>query len=111
MFQNLIKKILRKEKAKGIINLVLVDDPEIRRLNKKFRKKDKATDVLSFEMGEDGVLGDIAISEPTTKRNAKRYGVTYRQELKRLVVHGVLHLLGYDHGKEMRRAEETYQKL
>ncbi|OGC25015.1 rRNA maturation RNase YbeY [candidate division WOR-1 bacterium RIFOXYB2_FULL_42_35] len=111
MFQTLIRKILRKEKVRGIINLVIVDDRQIRKLNKKYRKKDQATDVLSFEMGEDGVIGDIAIAEPTTRKNAQQYGVTYRQELKRLVIHGVLHLLGYDHGRKMRDAEKIYQEF
>ena len=107
-FDALIKKILRQEKKKGEINLILIDDPEIRWLNRKFRKKDKATDVLAFPMGEEGILGDIAISTETTKRNAKKYGVTYSEELKRLVVHGVFHLLGYDHGPKMRKKEAKY---
>jgi len=111
LFNRLIKSILKKEKAEGKVNLVLVGDQEIHRLNKKFRKKDKPTDVLAFPMGEEGILGDIAISTETTKRNATRYGVSYRQELKRLVIHGVLHLVGYDHGRKMRDAEEIYQKL
>ena len=107
MFDQLIKKILKNEKRQGTINLILIDDREIRRLNAAFRHKDKPTDVLAFPMDEDGVIGDIAISTETTKRNAKRYGVGYREELKRLVVH----LLGYDHGKRMRNAEKIYQKL
>ena len=111
MYKELIRKILTKEKQKGKINLVLVGDKEIHKLNRDFRHKDKPTDVLAFPMNEDGVLGDIAISVDTTKKNARRYGVTYRQELKRLVIHGVLHLLGYDHGKKMRHAEEIFQKL
>ena len=119
MFNQLIGKILKNEsleisrdkKGKGSINLVLITDQEIRRLNREFRGKDKPTDVLAFSMGEDGVLGDIAISTETAKKNAKRYGVSYRAELKRLVIHGVLHLLGYDHGRKMRHAEEIYQKL
>jgi probable rRNA maturation factor len=111
MFERLAKKILKKEKGKGEINLMLITDKEMRKLNRKFRGKDKATDVLSFRMGEDGILGDIAISTQTAKRNAKRFGVSYGFELKRLFVHGALHLLGYRHGKEMRHAEEIYQKL
>lgn len=107
----MIKSILKKEKAKGEVNLILVGDKEIHRLNKKFRKKDKPTDVLAFPMGEEGILGDIAISTETTKRNAKHYGVSYKQELKRLVIHGVLHLVGYDHGRKMSNAEKIYQKL
>lgn len=111
MFRSLIKRILTKEKAKGVINVVFVSDKEIRELNRKYRKKDKVTDVLAFPMREEGILGDIAISVETAKRNAKRFGVNYESELKRLVIHGVLHLLGYKHGKEMRNAEEIYQKL
>ena len=106
-----MKKILKKEGIKGTIDFVLVNDHEIRQLNKKFRGKDKATDVLAFPMEEDGILGDIAISTATTKRNAKRYGVSYKSELKRLFIHGVLHLAGYKHGREMRSAEKTYQKF
>ncbi len=111
MFDSLVKKILKKERVKGKINIVLVDDEAIRRLNKKFRKKDKATDVLAFPMGEEGIRGDIAISRETTKKNAKSYGASYKSELKRLVIHGVLHLLGYGHGERMSNAEKNYQGL
>ena len=111
MFEDLIRKVLKAEKAKGKINLRLMKDKEIRELNRKFRKKDKPTDVLAFPMGEEGVLGDIAISTETAKRNARLFGVSYEREMKRLVVHGALHLLGYDHGRKMRRAEEIYQEL
>jgi probable rRNA maturation factor len=62
-------------------------------------------------MDEDGILGDIAISTETAARNAKRYRVSLKREMKRLVVHGVLHILGYDHGEEMKNAEKVYQKL
>jgi probable rRNA maturation factor len=111
LFEPLIRQIVKKEGRKGRINLVLVNDPEIRALNRKFRRIDRATDVLSFSMDEDGVLGDIAISTETAARNAKRYRVSLPREMKRLVVHGVLHILGYDHGEEMRNAEKVYQKL
>jgi probable rRNA maturation factor len=111
LFEPLISKIIKREGRKGKINLVLVDDQEIRKLNRKFRRIDRATDVLSFNMDEDGILGDIAISTQTAARNAKRYRVGLPREMKRLVVHGVLHILGYDHGEEMRDAEKIYQKL
>lgn len=107
----LVKKILKREKKQGQVNIIIVDDTAIQELNKKYRRKDKPTDVLSFEMNEQGVIGDIAISKPTTTRNAKKYKVTYKQELKRLVIHGVLHLLGYGHGRKMRNAEKIYQKF
>ena len=87
-----------------------VNDGQIRELNKKFRHKDKPTDVLSFNY--DGkLLGDVIISRETTRRNAQRYGVTYGDEVKRLVIHGALHILGYDHGRRMRHAEEIYSQF
>lgn len=108
MLRELIKKIIKGEKFKGWIDLTMVDDKIIRALNRKFRKKDKATDVLSFSYGDEKILGDIIISEETTRRNAKRFGVTYKVELKRLVIHGALHVLGYDHGRKMSHAEKIY---
>ena len=108
---NLIKQILKKEKVKGKVNLRLTNDQEIKQLNKQYRKKDKPTHVLSFYMGEEGIIGDIAISTETAKKNAPRFGNTYEQELRRLVIHGTLHLLGYDHGRKMEHAEKIYQKL
>ncbi|MFC1568204.1 rRNA maturation RNase YbeY [Candidatus Margulisiibacteriota bacterium] len=111
MFKVLINRILKKEKAGGEVNLVLLNDAEIRKLNRKYRGKDKATDVLAFPMNEDGIVGDIAISTETARKNARRFGVNYREEMKRLVIHGTLHLLGYDHGEKMRHAEKIYKEL
>jgi probable rRNA maturation factor len=108
LFKRLIKTILKAEQTQGIINLVLIRDEEMRKLNYRYRKKDKATDVLAFPMGEDGILGDIAISTETARRNAKHFGVTYKEELKRLVIHGVLHVIGYDHSPKMRAKEKEY---
>lgn len=108
------------------LNVVITDDKRIRVLNREFRKKDKATDVLSFpqltkaeiagkKRGFVGsYLGDLVISSETTLRQAKEFGVSKREELLRLVVHGVLHLCGYDHEKvphseaqRMRRKERA----
>lgn len=102
--------MIRKEKNDGRVDVSLVNDRTIRRLNRSFRRKDKPTDVLAFRYGEKGILGDVVISKDTALRNAKRYGVSYRRELKRLVIHGVLHVLGYDHGRKMSHAEEIYAK-
>lgn len=110
MFEQLIKKIIKGEKKQGEIDLSFVADRKIHELNKKFRKKDRPTDVLSFNY--DGkILGDVIISRETTRRNAKKYGVAYHDEVKRLVIHGTLHVLGYDHGRRMRHAEEIYSKF
>jgi probable rRNA maturation factor len=86
---------------KAELSIVLVSDAQIRRLNKLYRNKDKPTDVLSFPIGEkvNGwlILGDIVISVDTARRQAKEFGYSLEEELKRLLVHGLVHLLGYDH--------------
>jgi probable rRNA maturation factor len=86
---------------KAELSIVLVSDAQIRKLNKLYRNKDKPTDVLSFPIGEkvNGwlILGDIVISVDTARRQAKELGHSLEEELKRLLVHGLVHLLGYDH--------------
>lgn len=87
--------------SKAELSIALVSDAQIRRLNKLYRNKDKPTDVLSFPIGEkvNGwlILGDIVISVDTAKRQAQELGYSLEEELKRLLVHGLVHLLGYDH--------------
>ena len=92
------------------LSLSLVNDDEIRNLNRDFRDKDKATDVLSFPQGlaecptdQIVLLGDVVISWTTAQRMAKEQGVTTRDELKLYLAHGLLHLLGYDHLREADR--------
>jgi probable rRNA maturation factor len=86
---------------KAELSIVLVSDAQIKRLNKLYRNKDKPTDVLSFPIGEkvNGwlILGDIVISVDTAKKQAQELGYSLEEELKRLLVHGLVHLLGYDH--------------
>lgn len=84
--------------AKGPISLSVsfVADAEMRRLNRKWRGKDRTTDVLSFEGGM-GDLGDIVISVPQARKQAREAGRSERAETAMLLVHGTLHLLGYDH--------------
>lgn len=94
--------ILKAEKVKGELVINLIDDRLMRKLNKTYRKKDKTTDVLSFNIGEDGILGEIYISFPTARKQAKMYNCSIEDELKRLTAHGTLHILGYTH-KEMNK--------
>ncbi len=112
------------------LSICLTDDAGIRELNSQYRDKDKATDVLSFPMeddelgcegfgGEDAVrvLGDVAISIETARRQAESYGATFYAEMARLLTHGLLHLLGFDHvngGRQaalMKREEERLLKV
>ena len=84
------------------ICISFVNDETIRELNNTYRNINRATDVLSFPQdGPDfSILGDIVISVDTAKRHAVRYENTYELEIKKLIVHGILHLLGFDHKKK-----------
>jgi probable rRNA maturation factor len=99
------------------LSVLLTDDAEIRGLNARYRGKDRATDVLSFQQGEPPVrgrrqvaaghgraAGDIVISVETLRRNAAERGIDEHEELARLAVHGILHLDGMDHGRGRGRA-------
>ena len=82
------------------ISITLVDDKDIKKINKKYRNINKPTNVLSFELGDDVLLGDIFISLDTVKSEAKRENISVEEHTAHMVVHGVLHLLGYDHINE-----------
>jgi len=94
-------KLLDQSKDSEIC-ISFVDDETIRELNNSYRNINRATDVLSFlQDGPDfSILGDIVISVDTAKRHAVRYENTYEFEIKKLIVHGILHLLGFDHKKK-----------
>lgn len=105
---------------KAEIGLMFVDNEQIREMNKTYRDKDSATDVLSFPMYEadeaiddedEILLGDIVISLERAAEQAEEYGHSLEREVMYLLVHGLLHLAGYDHmeddeKKEMRQREE-----
>ena len=82
------------------VSIVLVDDNEIKQINREYRNINKPTNVLSFELGDDVLLGDIYISLDTVVREAKQEKISVEHHVAHMVVHGVLHLLGYDHIKE-----------
>ena len=113
-------------KLRGQVTVLLTTDREIRRLNRQFRGKNKATDVLSFPTAKPPsiskartvapiVLGDIAISAHTARRQAATLGHGLAVEIKVLMLHGLLHLAGYDHetddGKMARMEERLRAKL
>lgn len=141
LLDNLIKHILNEEKVKyeTEISIILIDNDEIRNLNREYRGIDRTTDVLSFPMlqypsgkvyketyfnyefgdsyFDDGllVLGDIAISLEKSKEQSEEYGHSFMRETAYLVTHSMLHLLGYDHIDEkekeiMREREEEILK-
>jgi probable rRNA maturation factor len=99
--------------ARGAVAIALVDDGRVRRLNRTYRGIDRATDVLSFPNGTGGALGDIVIATGVARRQAAAIGHSYQIEVRTLALHGLLHLLGYDHERdagEMRRVEERLRR-
>lgn len=100
-------------RARGHVTIALVSDAAMRRLNAQYRDSDYATDVLSFPSDTPGVLGDIAIARGVAARQARAQGHAKVTEVKVLALHGLLHLLGYDHERdrgEMRRAEDRLRR-
>jgi len=89
-------------RLRGEVSVLLASDEMIRSLNRRFRGKNKATDVLSFPAdtgapGPEEIAGDLAISVPTARRQAAEQGHALSTEIKVLILHGLLHLAGYDH--------------
>ena len=136
-YKELIEKVIRQafkieniDKINLYINIILTNPENIKEINKKYRKIDKETDVLSFPMfekeeiehmkihgnGIEEALGDIVISIERVEDQAKEYGHSFERELSYMLIHGFYHLMGYDHmkeddKKEMREKEEGVLNL
>jgi rRNA maturation RNase YbeY len=104
-----IRRTIETEKSLcGDISFVFEQDEEVYRINVEYLQHDWYTDVISFEYNEGKrVNGDIIISVDRVKENAGRYGVTVEEEMKRVMIHGVLHLLGYEDGSVEERENMT----
>lgn len=96
-------------RARGTLGIALVSDREIHALNRRFRKIDKPTDVLSFP--GDRSLGEIAIARGLARRQARDAGHSVQTEWRVLALHGLLHLLGYDHESDDGRMQRLERKL
>src|SRR5436190_13802915 len=105
---------LEREVSKGKpFDVLLTGDAELRRLNRDFRGKDYATDVLSFPGLANSTLGDVAISIARARSHARQFGHSTEQEVRILMLHGLLHLLGMDHETDngrMARAEKRWRE-
>ncbi len=127
-----IGKVLLRKVARTILSasacpdaqlsILIVDDAGIREINRDYLGKDRPTNVISFAMreGEGGdvqpdLLGDVVISAETAARDAREAGISFESELYFLLLHGILHLLGYDHERgtaaEARRMEEREREV
>lgn len=114
-----VGRVRRAAGLKGIVDVRVTSSAEMKSLNRRFRGKDKATDVLSFPAAKDNPQenfgGEIAISAEIATQNARDLGHTPAQEVKILVLHGVLHLKGYDHehdnGQMAKRERQLRARL
>jgi probable rRNA maturation factor len=107
-FEKIAKKILRKEKrGKTDLFITFVAPGIIKKLNNKYRKKDRITDVLSFVYKDSG---EIIICPEVVKNNSAKIEEKFKNELAKVFIHGVLHILGYDHGKNEQGAQKMEKK-
>ncbi len=114
----IIKRTLKMEKVKSsFFSIVFIDDEKMHQMNLEYRKIDRTTDVLSFAFEDNEKmrynirqLGEIYISIPKMKEQAKEYGHSEKRELAFLTVHGILHLLGYDHTLGEKEEKEMFAK-
>ena len=121
---SLAENILRASgSARADLSLLLVGDRSMQRLNRRYRRKDRTTDVLAFPIRKHPVrptphasrlapalLGDVVISFPQAARQARQAGHSLEHELTLLVIHGLLHLLGYDHERSAREARRMQRR-
>ena len=98
-------------RARGILSIAVVPDARVRTLNRQYRKKDTPTDVLSFPAEDPIVLGDIVIAAGVARRQARDAGHGLPTELRILALHGLLHLLGYDHERDDGRMGRLERRL
>ena len=107
----------RERRRLGEINVIFCSDPYILEVNRKYLRHEYYTDIITFDYCEGDVLsGDLFISIDSVRENAGEYGIPFADELDRVIVHGLLHLIGYDDHTEaqtavMRRKEDEYLKL
>jgi probable rRNA maturation factor len=120
---NFLKKIAKKvlegeNKKEAQISLALVGQERMRKLNKRYLKKNRVTDVLAFGKNQKFPivpenklwLGEIVICPREVKKNAKKFGQSFKKELSLCLIHGILHLLGYNHEISKEKAKKMQQK-
>ncbi|MFP4300763.1 MAG: rRNA maturation RNase YbeY [Spirochaetaceae bacterium] len=114
------QRVLQRLDLSGMeLSLLLCDNETMRRLNREYREIDAPTDVLSFGQegeaipaeGQPPYLGDLVIALPYVRAQAREVGVSEEEELRRMVVHGILHLAGYEHGEETMETREESPML
>jgi probable rRNA maturation factor len=97
--------------ARGTMTIAIVPDGRVQQLNRRYRRTDAQTDVLSFPSDERGYLGDVVIAAGVARRQAKQARHSLQHELRVLALHGLLHLLGYDHERDAGRMARVEERL
>ena len=114
-----LERMIEELEVAGDFSITYLSDDEIRRLNAEYRDKDEATDVLTFRLKDDDTfpdfglsneLGDVFISLDAVARNAAEFSVPFEEELTRVMLHGLMHLMGYDHQSNDFKSEQMLIK-
>lgn len=106
-----IKELLEELKLKKNLSIMFCGDGYCKKINKEFLKRNGLTDVISFPLNEKNYLGDVLINLKQVERQAKRMAIPVNEELRRILIHGILHLAGYDHEKDNGEMEDLQEKL
>ena len=114
-----LERMIEELEVAGDFSITYLSDDEIRRLNAEYRDKDEATDVLTFRLKDDDTfpdfglsneLGDVFIRLDAVARNAAEFSVPFEEELTRVMLHGLMHLMGYDHQSNDFKSEQMLIK-
>lgn len=119
LYTTRLERMIEELEVEGDFSITYLSDDEIRRLNAEYRDKDEATDVLTFRLKDDDTfpdfglsneLGDVFISLDAVARNAAEFSVPFEEELTRVMLHGLMHLMGYDHQSNDFKSEQMLIK-
>ena len=119
LYTTRLERMIEELEVAGDFSITYLSDDEIRRLNAEYRDKDEATDVLTFRLKDDDTfpdfglfneLGDVFISLDAVARNAAEFSVPFEEELTRVMLHGLMHLMGYDHQSNDFKSEQMLIK-
>ena len=119
LYTTRLERMIEELEVAGDFSITYLSDDEIRRLNAEYRDKDEATDVLTFRLMDDDTfpdfglsneLGDVFISLDAVARNAAEFSVPFEEELTRVMLHGLMHLMGYDHQSNDFKSEQMLIK-